>query len=82
MSEFCRRLESSNAAPMHVLDIMARSLGAIYREVSIAHQNGQCPCGWAPDTAADVEALRASLDDGTASPENRSLRSMPVVGRA
>lgn len=82
MSEFCRRLESSNVAPMHVLQMMARSLGSIYREISIAHQNGQCPCGWVPEAAADMEALRALLDDGAASPENCSLRLMPVAGRA
>lgn len=82
MSEFCRRLESSNAGPMHVLQMMASSLGTIYREVSLAHQSEPCPCGWIPSTAADVEALRASLEDGTASPDNCSLRSMPVAGRA
>lgn len=82
MSEFVKTLERSNVAPMHVLQIMARSLGAIYREISFSHQTGQCPCGWIPQPVTDIEKLRLAMDIGAALGDGQSLKLMPVAGRA
>jgi len=82
MSEFVRTLERSNVAPMHVLQTMVRSLGAIYREIALFHQTEQCPCGWFPETAADIGKLRMSLETGASRSEEQTRDSMPVAGQA
>ena len=82
MASFCRVLESSNLPPMQVLQMMARSLGGIYREVSIEHRKGTCPCGWCPNALHDLELIQRAVSAGLARSRRNDLRSMTVVGRA
>ena len=82
MKSFCRVLEQSNVTPMQVLQMMARGLGGIYREVSAQHLDGNCPCGWHPDEAADLPTLQKAINTGMACPPRSDLRIMPVAGRA
>ena len=82
MASFCRVLESSSLQPMQVLQMMARTLGGIYREVSLEHQTGRCPCGWCPDGLADLELIHRAISAGVTRPRRADLRSMTVAGRA
>jgi hypothetical protein len=82
MASFCRALESSNLPPMQVLQMMARSLGGIYREVSIEHQKGTCPCGWCPNGLEDLELIHRAISVGVTRSRQADLRTMAVAGRA
>jgi hypothetical protein len=82
MASFCRVLESSNMPPMQVLQMMARSLGGIYREVSVEHQKGSCPCGWCPNGFEDLELIHRAISVGVTRAQRTDLRSMAVAGRA
>ena len=62
MTTFCRVLDSSRLPPVAVMRLLATALGATYREVAAAHQDGRCPCGWCPLPAIDIETLRSSLE--------------------
>ena len=82
MASFCRVLESSNLPPMQVLQMMARSLGGIYREVSIEHQKGNCPCGWCPNGLTDLELIHRAVSAGVMRARQSDLASMVAAGRA
>ncbi|MDQ8728585.1 hypothetical protein [Bradyrhizobium sp. LHD-71] len=82
MASFCRALESSRLPPMQVLEMMARSLGGVYREVSAAHHRGDCPCGWHPDAPHDLHLMQKALVAGTTSAHRRDLKFMAAAGRA
>lgn len=82
MTTFCRVLDSSRLPPSVVLRLIATAVGSTYREVACAHQDGQCPCGWQPVPAIDIEALRSSLEQAAVTPRPDDLHSMAAVGRA
>ena len=82
MTTFCRVLDSSRLPPAVVMRLLATALGATYREVAAAHLDGQCPCGWLPTPALDVEAMRAALEAAAAPRMRDDLFSMAAVGRA
>jgi len=82
MTTFCRVLDSSRLPPDVVMRLLATAIGATYREVAAAHQDGQCPCGWGPAPDADIEALRSSLEDAAAPKMADDLHSMVIAGRA
>jgi len=82
MTTFCRVLDSSRLSPDVVMRLLATAIGATYREVAAAHQDGECPCGWRPVPHADIEALRSSLEDAAAPKMADDLRSMVIAGRA
>ena len=82
MSTFCRVLDTSRLPPVTVMRLIAGALGAAYREVAAAHLDGQCPCGWCPAPALDIEALRASLEAAAAPKRVDDLVTMLVAGRA
>ena len=82
LTSFCNALEQSNLAPMEVLQMMARSLGGIYREVSFEHVNETCPCGWRPDGLKDLELIHRAISVGVTRPRRSDVRSMVVAGRA
>mgnify|MGYP003576079058 CR=1 FL=1 len=82
LASFCRALESSSLPPMQVLQMMARSLGGVYREVSLQHQQGECPCGWQPNGLEDIELIHRAIDIGVVRKRQTDLRSMDVAGRA
>jgi hypothetical protein len=82
MANFCRALEGSNLTPMQVLQMMARSLGGIYREVSTEHRKAHCPCGWCPDGLVDLELIHRAIGAGAARTRQADLRSMSVAGCA
>jgi hypothetical protein len=47
---------------MAALSLAATAVGLLYLEVAAAHRgDDQCPCGWEPRSAADLEALQTSL---------------------
>jgi hypothetical protein len=82
LATFCRVLAQSRLPPVEVMRMLASALGATYREVVDAHQDGQCPCGWCPLPALDIEALHASLADAAAPRRADDLHAMVVAGRA
>jgi hypothetical protein len=82
MTTFCRVLDSSRLPPSVVMRLLASALGSTYREVASAHLDGQCPCGWQPLPAVDIEALRASLEHAATPRPADDLHSMTAVGRA
>lgn len=82
MTTFCRMLDTSRMPPAEVMRMLAKALGAAYREVAAAHHDGQCPCGWCPVPALDVEAMRASLEAAAAPKRAEDLFEMQVAGRA
>jgi hypothetical protein len=82
MTTFCRVLDSSRLPPSVVMRLLATALGSTYREVACAHEDGQCPCGWNPVPAIDIETLRSSLEEAAAVRRADDLHSMTAVGRA
>ncbi|HEY8335881.1 MAG TPA: hypothetical protein VIQ05_18995 [Tardiphaga sp.] len=82
LATFCRVLAQSRLQPVEVMQMLASALGATYREVVDAHRDGQCPCGWRPLPALDIEALHASLADAAAPRRPDDLHAMVAVGRA
>ena len=82
MTTFCRVLDTSRLPPTVVMRLIATALGTTYREVASAHLDSQCPCGWQPLPADDIESLRASLEDAAAPKRIAGLASMAVAGRA
>ena len=82
MTTFCRVLDTSRLPPAAVMRLMASALGATYREVAAAHQDGQCPCGWCPLPGADVEAMCTALEDAAAPKRADDLGAMVIAGRA
>ena len=82
MTTFCRVLDTSRLPPVTVLKMIARAIGVTYRDVAAAHHDGQCPCGWCPLPASDVEAMISSLEDAAAPKRVDDLLAMVVAGRA
>ena len=82
MATFCRVLDSSRLPPTVVMRAIATALGRTYREVAGAHLDGQCPCGWCPQPADDIESLRASLEEAAAPKRVDGLATMVIAGRA
>jgi hypothetical protein len=59
---FCGVMQSTRLPPMAALSLAATAVGLLYTEVAAAHCGDcACPCGWQPRSAADLEALQASL---------------------
>lgn len=83
MMAFCKVLRESRLPPMTVISLAAASVGSIYKEVADEHRcSDACPCGWQPNTRADVEALLAALAATTQSASVADLRTIRVAGRA
>ena len=82
MTTFCRVLDTSRLPPSVVMRLIATALGTTYREVASAHLDGQCPCGWQPLPADDIESLRSSLEHAAAPKRIDGLATMAVAGRA
>jgi hypothetical protein len=58
------------------------AVGSLYLEVAAAHRgDNPCPCGWKPRSAADVEALQASLALSAEQPR-ADFGAMEVSGTA
>lgn len=78
--------QSLNRAPlpaMHALEVAARTLGTLYRQVARAHeQPGGCSCGWEPDPDCDLIVLEANLAAALLHPPQTDLIRMPVAGSA
>ena len=78
--------QSLNRAPlpaMSALEVAARVVGALYRQVAQAHEgpNG-CRCGWEPDPDCDLIVLEANLAAALLQPPEPDLARMTVLGRA
>jgi hypothetical protein len=59
---FCGVMQSTHLPPMAALSLAATAVGLLYTEVAAAHSgDNACPCGWEPQSAADLEALQTSL---------------------
>jgi hypothetical protein len=78
---FCTAVNASGLPPMAVLELAAMALGAIYKEAAAAHQGANgCPCGWHPDAAADLEALRHALGIAASVETGVDLRLVQALG--
>ncbi|MDB5648361.1 MAG: hypothetical protein JWQ05_4030 [Methylobacterium sp.] len=78
--------QSLNRAPlpaMSALEVAARVVGALYRQVAQAHEgpNG-CRCGWEPDPDCDLIVLEANLAAALLQPPEPDLARMVALGRA
>lgn len=78
--------QSLNRAPlpaMAALEVAARVVGSLYRQVAQAHEgpNG-CRCGWEPDPDCDLIVLEANLAAALMQPPEPDLARMVALGRA
>ncbi len=79
---FCGVMQSTRLPPMAALSLAATAVGLLYLEVAAAHRDeGGCPCGWEPRSAADVEALQTSLALAAKLPR-ADFRAIEVLGSA
>lgn len=82
MDAFHRVLSRSPLAPMVILTMAAAGLASTYCEVADAHGRDACPCGWRPDSRADMFALQTALGAVLADREAFDLSNMRPEGRA
>jgi hypothetical protein len=80
MAAFCRTLNNTRLSPIVVMRMIAEAVGKTYADVATTHQTEQCPCGWQPSVAMDIQTMRAALAFGGASDDE--LLFMTTVGRA
>jgi len=78
--------QSLNRAPLPALtalEVAARVVGALYRQVAQAHEGPQgCRCGWEPDPDCDLIVLEANLAAALMQPPEPDLARMTPLGRA
>jgi hypothetical protein len=75
---FCGIMQSTRLPPM-----AATAVGLLYLEVAAAHSGAdQCPCGWEPRSAADLEALQTSLALAAKPHRPADFREVQVEGHA
>jgi hypothetical protein len=78
--------QSLNRAPLPALaalEVAARVVGALYRQVAQAHEGPQgCRCGWEPDPDCDLIVLEANLAAALMQPPEPDLARMMPLGRA
>jgi hypothetical protein len=78
--------QSLNRAPlpaMSALEVAARVVGALYRQVAEAHEGANgCRCGWEPDPDCDLIVLEANLAAALMQPPQPDLARMVALGRA
>ena len=80
---FCGVMQSTRLPPMAALSLAATAVGLLYTEVAAAHcGEHSCPCGWEPHTAADLEALQASLMLAAKPHRPADFREVQVEGHA
>ena len=80
---FCGIMQSTRLPPMAALSLAATAVGLLYLEVAAAHSGAdQCPCGWEPHSAADLEALQTSLALGAKPHRPADFREVQVEGHA
>ncbi len=87
MGAFGETLRRTDMTPLAALRLAALAMGSVYREVADAHSagpagSGDCPCGWRPHPASDVELLCSALMSECRRRQRPSLRTMPVAGTA
>jgi hypothetical protein len=79
---FCGVMQSTRLPPMAAMSLAATAVGLLYLEVAAAHRDeGGCPCGWEPRSAADVAALQTSLALAAREPR-ADFRAIEVLGSA
>jgi hypothetical protein len=80
---FCGVMQSTHLPPMAALSLAATAVGLLYFEVAAAHSgDNACPCGWEPCSAADLEALQASLALATKPHRPADFHTLQVEGHA
>ncbi len=78
---FCHVVQTTGLKPMAVLSLAASAIGSIYKDVATAHVcNDDCPCGWQPQTAPDIEALQRAI--AAEAKQHTDLRWLKVAGKA
>ncbi|NEU14200.1 hypothetical protein G3T14_18995 [Methylobacterium sp. BTF04] len=80
---FWQSLNRTPLPAMHALEVAARTIGTLYRQVAQAHEgpNG-CRCGWEPDPDCDLIVLEANLAAALLQPPQSDLARMQPAGRA
>jgi hypothetical protein len=80
---FCGVMQSTRLPPMAALSLAATAVGLLYLEVAAAHSGAdQCPCGWEPRSAADLEALQTSLALAAKPHRRADFHALQVEGHA
>lgn len=81
---FWRSVQQHPLPVMAALEVAARTIGTLYRQVAAAHGvGGSCGCGWQPDPDSDVLVLEAMLA-AAAQPRkpHDDLANLPAAGHA
>ncbi|KQP61658.1 hypothetical protein ASG40_04270 [Methylobacterium sp. Leaf399] len=69
--------------PMDALQVAARTIGTLYRQMAQAHDGpGGCACGWEPDPDGDLVVLEAQLAAALLQPPSQDLAQMATMGQA
>lgn len=80
---FCQSLNRAPLPALSALEVAARVVGALYRQVAQAHEGPQgCRCGWEPDPDCDLIVLEANLAAALMQPPEPDLARMIPLGRA
>lgn len=80
---FWQSLHRVPLPPMLALQVAARVVGILYREMANGHDGpNACTCGWEPDPDGDLIVLEANLAAAIMQPPGRDLARMETVGRA
>lgn len=80
---FWRGLSERPMPPMAALEIAARVVGTLYRQIAAAHEGPHaCGCGWHPEPDTDLIMLEAHLAAALLGPPKPDLARMPAAGRA
>lgn len=80
---FARVQHGAQLHPMLVMQLTAETLGALYRDMASAHERDpDCPCGWQPDAACDLDRLAMALVGRAEAPARLDLRVMHPAGEA
>lgn len=80
---FWQSLHRGALPPMQALQVAARALGALYRQMADGHEGpGGCACGWVPDPDGDLIVLEANLAAALLQPPSADLARMEPLGRA
>ena len=80
---FWQSLHRGALPPMLALEVAARAVGALYRQMADGHEGpGGCACGWEPDPDGDLIVLEANLAAALLQPPSADLARMEPLGRA
>lgn len=80
---FWQSLHRGPLPPMLALQVAARAVGALYRQMADGHEGpSRCACGWEPEPDGDLIVLEANLAAALLQPLCSDLAQLKPLGRA